>query len=169
MFEMLTPRFELAQDDHFLLVTVRAPYTNVADAEVFMDGSDVRFFSKPYYLRLHLPREVEEREGEASVTYDADQGSFIIRAPKKNRGEHFPGLDMITEFLKPRGEEEIKRPSVQVVSGEEHEANEEEDEEDDLDWYHDQQLPEDEAPNHAGDGYGFAFTEVGVLPGCGKR
>ena len=59
---MLTPRFELKQDDQFLYVTIYAPFTNLDNTEIFMDGEDFRFFSKPYYLRLHLPGQVEEND-----------------------------------------------------------------------------------------------------------
>jgi hypothetical protein len=40
-----------SQNDEFLYVTIYAPFTNLDDTEVFMDGTDFRFFSKPYYLR----------------------------------------------------------------------------------------------------------------------
>lgn len=29
-------------------------------------------------------------------------GEFTVRVPKKNHGENFPGLDMITELLNPQ-------------------------------------------------------------------
>ena len=57
---MITPRFTIAQSDSCLTVTIYAPFTNVADTEVFMEERDFRFFSKPYFLRLHLPGEVHE-------------------------------------------------------------------------------------------------------------
>lgn len=39
---MLTPRFSLDQDERFVLVTIHAPFTNVAETEVFMEGTDFR-------------------------------------------------------------------------------------------------------------------------------
>ena len=57
---MLTPRFSLSQDDKFLYVTIYAPFTHIDKTEVFMDENEFRFFSKPYYLRLHLPGPVVE-------------------------------------------------------------------------------------------------------------
>ena len=39
---MLTPRFSIDQDDNFVLVTIYAPFTNVAETEVFMDEEDFR-------------------------------------------------------------------------------------------------------------------------------
>ena len=49
---MITPRFTITQSDSALTVTIYAPFTNVADTEVFMEERDFRFFSKPYFLRL---------------------------------------------------------------------------------------------------------------------
>ena len=49
---MITPRFELQQDDEFIIITVKAPYTKVPDTEIYMEGTDFIFSSKPYYLRL---------------------------------------------------------------------------------------------------------------------
>ena len=99
---MLTPRFELDQDDRFVIVTIYAPFTNISETEIFMDDLDFRFFSKPYFLRLHLPKEVEETDI-ANAEYNADTNSFVIKVPKKNSGEFFPGLDMLSELLKPKG------------------------------------------------------------------
>jgi len=49
--KMITPRFTLDQDDRQLIITIFAPYTNVKDTEIHVHEDDVRFFSKPYYLR----------------------------------------------------------------------------------------------------------------------
>ena len=48
--------FEPEQNDEFLYVTIYAPFTNLDETEVFMDGSDFRFYSKPYYLRSAMAR-----------------------------------------------------------------------------------------------------------------
>ena len=85
---MLTPRFDLNQDDNFLIVTIYAPFTNISDTEIFMEDLDFRFFSKPYFLRLHLPKPIEESDL-ANAEYKADINSFVIKAPKKNSGEFF--------------------------------------------------------------------------------
>jgi protein SHQ1 len=74
---MLTPRFSLDQDETFLTVTIYAPFTNLAETEIFFDEKDFRFFSKPYFLRLHLPAEVEEND-KAAGTYDADTCRLIF-------------------------------------------------------------------------------------------
>ena len=108
---MLTPRFKLDQDEKFLHVTIYAPFTHIDKTEVFMDEDEFRFFSKPYYLRLHLPGEVIEND-EASATWDAETSSFIVKCPKKTPGEAFSGLEMITELLTPKGEKELKNKTL---------------------------------------------------------
>jgi len=120
---MLTPRFELWQDDKYLVVTIYAPFTNIDRTEVFMDGTDFRFSSPPYFLRLHLPGEVEENDA-ASGAWDAETTSFVVKCPKVVEGEHFPGLDMLTQLLTPKGDTSLKN-AVEELNGEEFEGEEE--------------------------------------------
>lgn len=49
---MLTPRFELSQTDSEVIIDVHAPYANIKDTEVYVEGTDFRFYSTPYYLRF---------------------------------------------------------------------------------------------------------------------
>ena len=159
---MLTPRFSLSQDDKFLHVTIYAPFTHIDKTEVFMDEDEFRFYSKPYYLRLHLPGQVVENE-EAAATWDAESTSFIVKCPKKVEGEHFTGLDMLTDLLTPKGEKELKQ-KIEVLE----ESNNLEDEEEyleDIDFYFEQTLPSqqnEELNCSKVDGYGFSFQHRNV-------
>ena len=162
---MITPRFTITQSDSALTVTIYAPFTNVADTEVFMEERDFRFFSKPYFLRLHLPGEVHETDA-AAAKYDADTRSFVVTVPKKNKGEVFRGLDMLTELLRPRDDGGAAAAGIEEVGGG-YSAPGEEDEEE-IDWYFEQQIPEGEDEKSklgagGGDGYGFAFAQSGVF------
>ena len=160
---MLTPRFELSQDDKYLVVTIYAPFTNIDRTEVFMEGTDFRFSSPPYFLRLHLPGEVEESDA-ASGAWDAETTSFVVKCPKVVEGEHFPGLDMLTQLLTPKGDTSVKNV-VEELKGEDFEGREEEEEDEDIEWYFEQNVPAEEE-NHAGGvdvlthGYGFGFAET---------
>jgi len=159
---MLTPRFTLSQTEQFLTVTIYAPFTHIDQTEIFMDECDFRFFSKPYYLRLHLPGPIVESE-EASGSWEAETSSFVVRCPKLNVGENFAGLDMLTDLLTPKGETEV-RNKVEVIGSEEVEEDSDEDDVE-IDWYYEQKLPEDEVgPVLDCDsyGYGFAFKHTGV-------
>ena len=78
----------------------------------------------------------------------------MVQCPKAVEGEHFAGLEMLTQLLTPRGDTEV-RTGVEELGGEGEEQEEEEEEE----WYFEQQLPEgeEEAPSLGGQGYGFGF------------
>ena len=130
---MLTPRFKLVQDDKFVTVSIYAPFTHVAETEVFMDGTDFRFFSKPYFLRLHFPCEIVEND-EASAKFEADTVSYVIKCPKVNQGEFFPKLDMITELCKPKGS--INTSNIEVLEDSESQNDENEEE-----FYFEQIIP----------------------------
>jgi len=169
---MLTPRFEVTQNEKFLIITIYAPFTNLQDTEIFMDLKDFRFYSKPYYLRLHLPGEVEETD-EASGNYDADIRSFVVSCPKKNVGEVFEGLDMLTKLLTPAGETEVKK-NIEVIddAGEDDDNDDEEDEEEEIDFtnyeYYEQVLSSEsdfnplEKLSQKEKGYGFGSKQSGV-------
>ena len=161
---MLTPRFELSQDDKYLVVTIYAPFTNIDRTEVFMDGTDFRFSSPPYFLRLHLPGEVEESDA-ASGAWDAETTSFVVKCPKVVEGENFAGLDMLTQLLTPKGDTSVKN-AVEELDGEDFEGEEEEEDED-IEWYFEQNVPaeEDSQTGRADSqthGYGFGFAETGA-------
>jgi len=143
---MLTPRFSIAQDDKFVVVTIYAPFTHVAETEVFMDGNDFRFFSKPYFLRLHFPAQVLEND-DASAKFDADSLSYVVKCPKMNQGENFPNLDMITELCKPKGSSVV------------HSGIEELDE--DEEWYFEQEIPAKDVDGRTfGLGFGLKHKNV---------
>ena len=108
---MLTPRFRLEQDSVFLTVTIYAPFTHIDQTEIFMDGRDFRFSSAPYFLRLHLPGEVEETDA-ASGAWDAETTSFVVKCPKVTEGEHFEGLEMLTQLLTPK----VRAPAISSSS-----------------------------------------------------
>ncbi|XP_015588797.1 protein SHQ1 homolog isoform X2 [Cephus cinctus] len=112
---MLTPRFELTQSDSEVVITVHAPYANIKDTEVYVDGTDFRFFSSPYYLRLKLPGEIEENDA-SSGSYDCEKGDFVFRFSKVHVGEHFENLDMITTLLAPPKKKTTVVPTIEVIS-----------------------------------------------------
>jgi len=158
---MLTPRFSLDQTDDSLTVRIYAPFTHVADTEVFFDDLDFRFYSRPYFLRLHLPAPVQETD-DAEAHFDAETKSFVVTVPKKVKGQHFAGLDMITDLLIPKGDTKLPEgPLVQEIGGDDDDQPEEE-----IDCYFDQQVPQDELKNDeeaVNNGYGFAFKQKGAL------
>ncbi|XP_071636950.1 protein SHQ1 homolog isoform X1 [Temnothorax longispinosus] len=111
---MLTPRFEITQTDEEVTIIVHAPYANIKDAEASVDGTDFRFYSTPYYLRLQLPGEIEENDS-SSGAYDCEKGDFTLRFSKVNKGEHFENLEMITTLLAPSKNKSTVIPNIEVI------------------------------------------------------
>ncbi|VDP22740.1 unnamed protein product [Soboliphyme baturini] len=137
-------RFFCIAATHF--VPNYAALFQVSDTEIFFNDKEFLFTSKPYFLRLFLPCEVTEVADECA-TYDSDAGTFKVSVPKKNVGEFFPRLAMITELLTPKGLDRVKDPVSELC--------------DDQEVYGYQHLPSEES--FTGDGYGFANRRVSVL------
>ncbi|XP_076313606.1 protein SHQ1 homolog [Tachypleus tridentatus] len=154
---MLTPRFELTQNHQFVILVIHAPYTKVTEAELFFEGNDFKFFSKPYFLRLTLPGEVNEN-GNEKATYDAEKGTFTIKMPKTSPGEVFEGLDMITKLLTPSGKLSAASPLIEVLDSTELEEDKDDDE---FDWQI-EQIPWSDDTIVCGEKYGFASERYGV-------
>uniref|UniRef100_A0A915BFB1 Protein SHQ1 homolog n=1 Tax=Parascaris univalens TaxID=6257 RepID=A0A915BFB1_PARUN len=154
---MLTPVFSIRQDDDFLIVDIRAPYANVNDTEIEYDGRMFLFSSSPYFLRLHLTADVVQSD-DGSAEYDSDKGNFVIKVPKKTKGEHFKNLDMITELLRPQ-----KRPTAEHLV----EQIDDLDADDGAEYFVDQKEGEEEEDPRdevcTVFGYGFAWGRHGVL------
>ncbi|CAB3227571.1 unnamed protein product [Arctia plantaginis] len=98
---MLTPRFKLSQDDNHVYINVHAPYTNLGDTEIDVEGENFLFVSSPYFLRLRLPGKIVDND-RSKGSYICDSGDFNLSFDKQNPGEHFENLDMITSLLAPR-------------------------------------------------------------------
>ncbi|XP_008560549.1 protein SHQ1 homolog [Microplitis demolitor] len=130
---MLTPRFELSQDESELIINIYAPYANIKDTEVYVEKTDFRFFSSPYYLRLKLPGEIIEND-KSFGSYDCDTGKFLLKFSKINPGEHFDNLDMITTLLAPAKEKKNLTANIEVI-GNPAVANESLDDNESDDWF----------------------------------
>lgn len=111
---MLTPRFKLSQDENHVFVTVHAPYTNIGETEIDVEGENFLFVSSPYFLRLRLPGKIVENET-SKGSYVSDSGDFNLTFDKETPGEHFENLDMITSLLAPRDIPNINPDLVQVL------------------------------------------------------
>jgi len=112
---MLTPNFELDQTDDYLIIKIKARFANVNETEVDVNGTQVTFYSSPYYLRLNLPGEVEETDS-SSGSYDWESYVFTFALNKVNPGEHFPDLNLINKFLAPKKDSRTINPSIEVLN-----------------------------------------------------
>ncbi|KAG5456171.1 MAG: hypothetical protein BJ554DRAFT_4161 [Olpidium bornovanus] len=104
----ITPDFTVSQDEEgpwapgrgFVILRVRAPHVRAQQVELAVDGRQVKFHARPFFLSLTLPGEVVEDE-RASASYDVDEGRFTVVLPKADPAEHFPALDLLTKLLAP--------------------------------------------------------------------
>ncbi|XP_078595082.1 protein SHQ1 homolog [Branchiostoma floridae x Branchiostoma japonicum] len=161
---MLTPRFDISQDRNSLKIVIKAPCARVSDTEVYIEDTEFKFYSKPYYLRLNLPGKVVE-DGREKATYDADRGTFTVLVPKECPGEHFEGLDLLTKLLAPKGTRSAAGAGVEVLGTGADDAEDDDDEEE-IDWQVEQvpwweNQPQSEV--QPGMKYGFANRRSGVF------
>ncbi|KAK4020969.1 hypothetical protein OUZ56_002905 [Daphnia magna] len=155
---MITPRFKLSQDDNYLFVTIHAPFSRVSDAEIYMDGTDFRFHSNPYYVRLNLPGEIIEND-EAKAHFDADTNEFKITCPKVTKGTYFQGLDMLSSLLKPKGKRGVDSKDIEVLG----ETCTEDDSESDFDWFVEQKVETETDLPSSSSRYGFGLKHSGLF------
>ncbi|XP_035986081.1 protein SHQ1 homolog isoform X2 [Fundulus heteroclitus] len=162
---MITPAFDLSQDPDYLTICIRVPYTRTSEFDLFIDGTDFKFYAKPYFLRLSLPGRIVE-DGREQASFDIDKGVFTLKVPKEIPGESFEGLHLLTSLLAPKGSRSAK-PLVEDVSGEGSEtaADGEEEEEEEFDWQLEQQVYTDRSEEELGalHKYGFGNQRSGVF------
>ncbi|XP_061179082.1 protein SHQ1 homolog [Saccostrea echinata] len=161
---MLTPDFQLKQDAETLTIIIKAPHARVTDTEIFIEGDEFRFHSKPYFLRLSLPGNIVEN-GREKAHYDSDKGVFTIEVPKETAGKMFEGLDMITSLLTPKTQKSNK-PIIEVIGNgdkEEDKSQVDEEKEEDFDWYLEQKPYKENELSLDGPKYGFANQKSGVF------
>lgn len=111
---MLTPNFELDQNENYLIIKIKARFANINETEIDVNGNEVIFYSSPYYLRLHLPGEVIETDS-SSGSYDWESYTFTFMLNKAIPGEHFPDLELINKFLTPKKTHTIN-PSIEIIN-----------------------------------------------------
>lgn len=119
---MITPQFECEQDDTFVIVRIKVPHVKMSSMEYTIADNVFHFYVKPYFLRLTFERQLAEN-GTDSCKYDVDNGVVIVNLPKRNHGEYFPDLNMMTKLLSGGSSEIPKRskndkPLIEVIRDE---------------------------------------------------
>ncbi|XP_061543858.1 protein SHQ1 homolog [Phycodurus eques] len=162
---MITPAFDVSQNPEYLILSVRVPYTRTSEFDLYIDGTDVKFYAKPYFLRLTLPGRVVE-DGREKASFDIDKGLFTVQIPKEIAGEHFEGLQMLTSLLAPRGSRSAK-PLLQDINPDCSESvdNDEAEDEEDFDWQVEQEVYVERSEEGLSDlqKYGFGNQRYGVF------
>jgi len=136
---MLTPVFSISQTSETLSLDIRAPYSDISSTEVSAVEDEFRFFSKPYFLRLHLPGRIVETGNE--IDYDFDEKMFRVKVAKETPGEHFQGLEFISTLLTKKSAKKSTAPMIEVVDGGAEYDGRSDDDEDGDEWLWKQNLP----------------------------
>ncbi|XP_051270091.1 protein SHQ1 homolog isoform X2 [Dicentrarchus labrax] len=163
---MITPAFDLSQDPGYLMLNIRVPYTRTSEFDIYIDGTDFKFYAKPYFLRLSLPGRIVE-DGREKAKFDIDKGLFTLRVPKETAGEHFEGLQMLTSLLAPKGSRSAQ-PLVEDLSTEgcgESAGDDEDEDEEEYDWQVEQEVYKESSEEElkALQKYGFGNQRSGVF------
>ncbi|KAM7006588.1 LOW QUALITY PROTEIN: protein SHQ1 homolog [Tautogolabrus adspersus] len=158
---MITPAFDLSQDPEYLILNIRVPYTRTSEFDLYIDGTDLKFYAKPYFLALSLPGKIVE-DGRERAKFDIDKGLFIVWVPKETPGEHFEGLQMLTSLLAPKGSRSAKS-LVEVLSTEysKSSGNDEDEDEEEFDWNFEQEMFQESSEEKQK--YGFGNKRSGVF------
>ncbi|KFD62665.1 hypothetical protein M514_03775 [Trichuris suis] len=162
---MYTPVFWVDQDEKSLIVRIKALYARPSEVDVFFAETEFLFYCPPYFLRLFLPGKVVECEGECAL-FNPENNVFTIRAPKKNIGEHFPDLDMLTRLLVPEGSPAVGTCNVKLPGERtktELSSNRQNSEVQLNQLYFEQKMPVDVAEAAAECRYGFASSRDHVF------
>jgi protein SHQ1 len=101
---LLTPKFSIQQTDTEVFVTIMVPHIRVGSAEILVDDSEFSFYCKPYLLKLTFPKSLRDDEESYSATYDPNQenGTLVVKLLKRNPGEVFPDLDLLSKLMQVR-------------------------------------------------------------------
>lgn len=98
---MLTPKFNLRQDDEYVYVDIELKHIRLllTNVEMVVEGPLFVFSMPPYYLRLRFPHEVVD-DDERSEARIGDHGNVVhVKLPKAIKGQHFPDLDLQAKLL----------------------------------------------------------------------
>lgn len=121
---MLTPRFDVTQDEEFIFVKVYISNVRFSASGVEMVVNDnVLIFSlPPYYLRLRFPKPLVEDE-RATSKFVPKEECIDIRVPKLNKGEHFEDLDLSAKLLARLNEPTATKKGPMIEEMDEKEPN----------------------------------------------
>jgi protein SHQ1 len=124
---MITPKFNLRQDDAFVYADIQAPHIKASEVEFVIDGTTFTVHCKPYFLKLNFDQQLAQ-DGRETASYNIDAGLMTCILPKAEVGQHFDNLDMITKLLT-CSKRTAAGPSIQVLGGDC------DDNDSDSDWY----------------------------------
>ncbi|SMN20586.1 similar to Saccharomyces cerevisiae YIL104C SHQ1 Chaperone protein required for the assembly of box H/ACA snoRNPs and thus for pre-rRNA processing [Maudiozyma saulgeensis] len=134
---MITPRFEITQDDSYLFVKVHISSIrfNSNNVELNVTGNVLIFHLSPYYLRLRFDNQLQEEPEleddstdstiteKSMATFVPGEEAILLKVPKLNKGQVFEDLDLHSKLLARLGENGAqntavpKGPLIQEIDG----------------------------------------------------
>lgn len=125
LLEMITPKFEITQNDTHLFVKVHISSIRFSsnNVEVNVTGNVLIFHLAPYYLRLRFDKplqeesEIEENSTDNTITEKSiakflpGEEAILLTVPKLNKGEVFEDLDLHSKLLARIGETNASQPN----------------------------------------------------------
>lgn len=149
---MITPRFQCEQDDEFIIVSIQMPHIKTSLIDYTINENVFRIHVKPYFLRLSFGQELSEEQGKDKSKYDTNKGILTVYLPKKNKGEFFKDLNMLTSLLSLKPEK--SKPLIEEIEGDEDKMDEIKQEVEEIDFL-EQKLPEEDIELNLNITYGF--------------
>ena len=131
------------------------------------------------FFRVHLPGQVDDKEENIAISYDCDTGVCHVQLQKRNQGESFEGLDMITSLMaipkisNNRGSHPLLQEQDDVKEDCKGREQEEDEGDDDLEWFLESVKPEEGEDwlrqNLLGERYGFANSKQKIFNRMGDE
>jgi len=111
---MITPVFEVDQNEDFVIVKMRAPHIKVNTFDFYIQERTFKFYGKPYFLRLVFSSPLVE-DGREKASFDVDTGLLTVLLPKQNKGEEFSDLDLLTLLKQKEPANENKTSAISLI------------------------------------------------------
>lgn len=111
---MITPRFELSQDDDFVILAMLCPLIKGENMEFSIEENKFTFSCQPYFLRLRFPGTIVE-DGREKCEWLIDEGKVKIWIPKETKGEYFYDLDMVSKLLATRNQQSSLKNGAPLI------------------------------------------------------
>lgn len=114
---MITPDFKITQEPEVVVIEVRVPYVKISSSEVYVENNQFYFYLKPYFLKLQFSQEL--REGDEAIqssVYDHNTYIVTFKVKKRNAGEHFKDLDIISKLFEKKPKSTKAKPKITVLN-----------------------------------------------------
>ncbi|KAJ1909171.1 hypothetical protein IWQ60_011317, partial [Tieghemiomyces parasiticus] len=113
---MITPRFRVTQDDTSVEVVIEVPHLRAQDIDLHVQDFQLRFYARPYFLRLTFPGRLVE-DDQSKARYQVDEGELVLKVSKVVPGEHFSDLDLLSKLLATQDELKQSMTTAAGASG----------------------------------------------------